>query len=147
MARRKSSRSKSSSTNRRSGKRAFVRSVVFVGGFFYLLVGISLLARPEWFFENVGNFPPFNRHYMGDLGSFLIPLGAGLVIASQDPAKHRLLISIGVAASFIHAFNHWYEVLTGVLPPAAWFIDTLPLLVFAIIFLWALWQIRPRAYR
>jgi hypothetical protein len=131
----------------RSARMAFVRLVVLLGGMFYLLIGISMLVQPEWFFENAGTFPPYNRHYLGDLGSFLLPLGAGLIIASQDPARYRVLISIGAAGSIIHSFNHWYEVTSGAYPLAFWFTDTLPLLAFAAIFFWALWQVRPRLVR
>ncbi len=74
----------------------FVRGVVVVAGIGYLLTGLALMFAPEWFFQNIGLFPPFNRHYAGDLGMFQIPLGIGLLIAICNPVRHRGLI--GVAA-------------------------------------------------
>ncbi len=144
MTSRRSGRRNRSAEQRRSARLALAQAIILVAGLLYMLSGILLLAQPEWFFDNIGNFPPFNRHYMGDLGSFLLPLGGGLLIASQNPSRHRLLISIGVFGSFFHAFNHWYDVLNGELAATAWFVDTLPLLVFGLLFLWAFWQVRGR---
>ena len=157
MARKRSTRS---TTRRKSYRRAdptrtvaykqrmaLIQAVVLIGGFLYLLVGISMLFQPEWFFENVGNFAPYNRHYMGDLGAFLMPLGFALIFASQKPLEHRLLITVGVIGSAIHAINHIYDAVTLQQPFSFWAKDSLPLLIFAIIFLWAIWEIRPRVMR
>jgi len=44
----------------------FAQYTAFSAGLFYLLVTLTMFLNPAWFFENVGHFPPFNRHYMGD---------------------------------------------------------------------------------
>ncbi len=114
--------------------RAWVRAVVLVGGMMYTFIGLALIFAPTWFFETIGNFPPFNRHYMGDLGSFTLPIGIGLVIASRDPARHWGLIGAVVAANLFHAVNHLYDAIIGHQPLSVWFVDTVPLVGFAIIF-------------
>jgi hypothetical protein len=48
---------------------------------FSLLTGLALLFASNWFFQTLGYFPPFNRHYAGDLGAFELPLGVGLLWA------------------------------------------------------------------
>jgi hypothetical protein len=78
-------------------REAFVRAVLVAGGVFYLLSGLGLLFIPEWFFQNIGNYPPFNRHYAGDVGVFLLPLGIALVWAAREPAQHRTLIAFAAA--------------------------------------------------
>lgn len=45
---------------------SILRVLVLVAGLFYTLNGLALLVAPTWFFENVGAFAPFNRHYLGD---------------------------------------------------------------------------------
>ena len=86
-----------------------VRVVVLISGVFYALVGLALLFLPQWFFDTIGTFPPFNRHYEGDLGSFLLPLGVALIVAARDPLRHRLLIACAAAGSLLHAGNHIYD--------------------------------------
>ncbi len=146
MYRRRTRRTRTVNTaggERRVARLALVRAVVLVVGLLYFVIGLALLLEPEWFFANVGNFAPYNRHYLGDLGSFLLPLGVGLTLASQDPVRHRMLITIGVAGSIIHALNHLYDASLGD-SAAFWVTDTLPLLILAGVFLWALWHLRPR---
>jgi hypothetical protein len=158
MARRRSTRTRN--TRRKTYRRtdttrtkayrqrmAIIQAIVLVGGFFYLLAGVSMLMQPEWFFDNIGNFPPYNRHYMGDLGAFLLPLGFALIFASQKPLENRIIITVGVAGSMIHAINHIYDAVTQSQPFSFWVRDSLPLLIFGILFLWALWEIRPRVLR
>lgn len=115
----------------------WVRGIILVGGIFYLLAGLAMILAPMWFFENIGNFPPFNRHYTGDLGGFLLPLGIGLVIASRDPVRHWTLVWVIVAANVLHALNHTYDAIIGQEPLSHWLVDIVPLVVFAGGFLWA----------
>ncbi|GAB4578293.1 MAG: hypothetical protein Fur0022_10280 [Anaerolineales bacterium] len=124
----------------RSLSRAWVRAVVLVGGIFYTLVGLALLFAPDWFFNTIGNFPPFNRHYMGDLGSFTLPMGVGLVFASRDPARHGFLIGAVVAANLLHAGNHVYDAILGNQPISRWMMDSVPLLVFGVVFAVSFWK-------
>ncbi len=110
----------------------FAQVATFVVGVFYLLVTLTMLARPRWFFENVGHFPPFNRHYMGDTAAFLLPLAVGLLIAARDPVRYRLIIGIGAAASVIHTLNHAYDALFEQVTHAHWLLDFTPLVLLAI---------------
>ena len=110
-----------------------IRVIVAIAGVFYALTGLALLFAPEWFFQNIGNFPPFNRHYAGDLGTFTLALGAGLLLASRDPAKHRLLIGVAAAASVLHSLNHAYDDAQAPSPVTRLLIDTLPLFIFGLL--------------
>lgn len=71
--------------------------------------GLALLFVPQWFFENIGNYPPFNRHYQGDLGAFVIASGIGLLWAARNPQKYRALIGIALVSSALHLINHVYD--------------------------------------
>jgi hypothetical protein len=112
----------------------YTRTVVAITGLFYALAGLALLLAPAWFFNNVGAFPPFNRHYAGDLGTFLLPLGIGLLVAARDPARHRTLIGVITAASVLHFFNHLYDDLA--LGDMVHLVrDSAPLLILALLLL------------
>ena len=107
-----------------------------VSGLFYTLVGLALLFLPTWFFTYIGDFPPFNRHYMGDAGAFILPLGIGLLLAMRQPVAHRSIVLVTAAASLIHALNHAYDDWLVRSPFLHWFSETIPLLIFAgILFL------------
>jgi uncharacterized membrane protein len=83
--------------------------IVALSGAGYTLTGLSQLFAPRWFFENIGNFPPFNRHYVGDLGAFILAMGLGLLVAARNPAQHRSLIGVVALGSVLHLLNHLYD--------------------------------------
>jgi hypothetical protein len=89
----------------------FVQIVVAIMGLFYTLAGGALIFFPLWFYQYIGNFPPFNRHYEGDAGAFLLALGIGLLVATPRPEKHVWLIRIAALASMFHVANHLYDAL------------------------------------
>ncbi len=78
-------------------------------GIINLTTGLALVFAPQWFFENIGNYPPFNRHYEGDLGAFVTAIGIGLLWAARAPQKYRPLIGIALLASALHLVNHVYD--------------------------------------
>jgi len=55
--------------------------VVAVFGVFTLSLGIWALADTTSFFDNIADWPPYNRHFIHDLGAFQIALGAALLFA------------------------------------------------------------------
>ncbi len=116
-------------TTRLSG----IQIIIGVSGLFYTLTGLALLFLPTWFFTYIGNFPPFNRHYMGDAGAFALALGIGLLIAIRQPKAHRSLILITAVASLIHALNHAYDDWLVRSPLTHWFYETIPLIIFALV--------------
>ena len=71
--------------------------------------GAALLLAPEWFYATLGTFPPFNRHYAGDAGAFLLPIGLGLLFAAREPRRFRAALLVGLGASWLHALNHVYD--------------------------------------
>jgi hypothetical protein len=85
------------------------QALIGLVGFFDAVAGAALLLVPTWFYETVGTFPPFNRHYAGDAGAFLLPIGIGLLVAAREPVRHRALILVGLGASWLHALNHAYD--------------------------------------
>ncbi len=124
-------------------KMAFVRAACNAGGLFNTATGLALLFAPQWFYQTIGTFPPFNRHYTGDLGSFLLPLGIGLLWASRNPAQHRLLIGVAAAGSLIHSLNHAYDDVIAQTAFTGWFAQTIPLMLFALVLIGAYFAVSP----
>lgn len=87
--------------------------LLILSGVVYGLVALTMLATPEWFYNNIGNHPPYNRHYVGDLGAFQLGLAAGLIVAAWNPARNRVLIGAAAIAGIVHTLNHGYDMLLG----------------------------------
>ena len=85
-----------------------VRVLVIIVGLTDVLAGGALLLDPSWFFDNIGTFAPYNPHYLGDAGAFLLPVGAGLLVAAFNPRKYFALLVLGMAVSVLHFLNHLY---------------------------------------
>jgi len=112
-----------------------------VNGGFNLLTGLALLFAPRWFYTNVADFPPFNRHFLGDIGAFTLALGFGLLVAARNLQPHRGLIGIGALGSLVHVVNHLYDDLVVERGASLhWLTNTVPLLILAMALLWA-WRV------
>jgi uncharacterized membrane protein len=88
--------------------RSLSRLLIAFVGLTDVLAGISLLITPVWFFERVGHFAPFNQHYEGDAGAFVLAIGVGLMMAAVRPAGADGLVVVAMLASLLHLANHIY---------------------------------------
>lgn len=120
----------------RRGTDRWMRLPVWVTGAGYLAAGATLIGAPAWFFAHVGPFEMFNRHYMADLGSFLLPLGFGLLVAARDPAAHRSLIRVAAAGGLLHGLNHAYDAVADGAGVSRWLADVLPVLAAGAVLVW-----------
>ena len=111
--------------------------VVAVAGIFNLLTGVALLFAPVWFFQHIGTFGPYNRHYEGDLGAFLLALGLGLLFAARSPSRYGLVVWVGAMGSLIHACNHIYDAVIAGASLGDWLAQPVPLFVLAFLLIWA----------
>lgn len=72
------------------------------------LVGFGLLAvfAPRTFYDTVAAWPPYNHHFVHDIGAFQIGLGAVLLLALRfRDALFVALAGTGLGAA-IHALVH-----------------------------------------
>lgn len=109
-----------------------IAGLLTVAGIFYTLTALTLIFAPVWFYQHIGGYPPYNRHYEGDLGTFLLPLGIGLIVAARAPSRHVTLIWVAAVGSSLHALNHVYEAIQ--LGSAGQWIGTVaPLALLAVV--------------
>lgn len=125
---------------RRSLRLTIAHWATGIMGATYTLTALALLFLPQWFFQNIGDFPPYNRHYEGDVGSFLLALGIGLLIAARNPTKYRLLIAVAALGSTIHLFNHIYDDIQDSDSLLHLFTDLGPLVLFVVLLGLGLWR-------
>lgn len=74
------------------------------------LVGVLLWLTPGFFHEEVGPFGPRNDHYMGDLATFYLALGAVGFIAVRRASWRLPVLTFAVIAYALHSLNHLIDV-------------------------------------
>ena len=81
--------------------------IAAIGGFVLLLFGGWAMLFPESFFESIAAFEPYNVHFIQDIGSFQLGLGATLVLAAflTDDALLAALFGVGIGA-LAHVVSH-----------------------------------------
>lgn len=130
----------------RSGERAIrgllAQAIVLLASMYHLAVGAALLGAPAWFYETIGPFPPFNRHYLGDLGSAFFALGIGLLFAARAPRRQSGIVGVAAVAGLLHAANHAYDALIAGAPLAEWLAEPLPLALIAALLALAYVELR-----
>jgi uncharacterized membrane protein len=118
--------------------------IVAALGLINLATGASLLLAPVWFYATIAGYAPYNRHFIGDAGAFVLALGLGLLLAARSLARQRLLVAMAALASGLHTANHFIDdVLSPQALPAYWATNTLPLLVMTLLLVYVtvrLWQ-------
>jgi hypothetical protein len=75
-----------------------------------VLIGALLWLTPGFFHEHIGPYGPRNDHYMGDLATWYLALGA-LALVSVRRVDWRLpVLVLAFAQNALHAFNHLLDV-------------------------------------
>ncbi len=109
----------------------WTKTLTIVAGAIYTATALVMLAAPMWFYETVGHFPPYNRHFIGDTATFTLPIGVALMWAARDLERHRALLALGLGASFLHAGNHVMDAVGE--PPIHWLLDVGPLVLLTAV--------------
>lgn len=104
----------------------------------HLLPGLGLLLSPQNFYT-FADFPPFNRHFMGDAGVFSFAIGLGLLFAVRNIKQNGLLIGAATIGNALHVLNHLYDdVIVDGGNMGHLITNTLPLAIVTILLAW-LW--------
>lgn len=80
-----------------------LRVCVAVLGCISIAAGLWAMLGPHSFYEQAATFPPYNRHFIHDIGAFQIGLGSCL-IAAPALADALLVVLIGNALGALAHF-------------------------------------------
>jgi hypothetical protein len=94
---------------RRDASRALVPLLV-VFGVTQLATGLFLAIAPGTFFDVVGPFGTRHDHYMRDLATFYIALGAAGLVAVSRPAWRVPVLALATLEFVLHAINHLADI-------------------------------------
>jgi hypothetical protein len=116
-----------------------VRLIGWVGVAFFVLVGLWAFFSPKSFYDQLAVFPPYNKHFLHDVGSFQIGLGTVLVLALLN--WNSLATAFGGTAlgSAFHTVAHFMDRDLGGKDST-----NFGLVVLTIALAWAAWQTRPQ---
>lgn len=112
-----------------------------------LLNGAWMLISPPHWYETlpagVPDYGPMNEHFIRDIGSLFVLMGAALVAAIVFP-KWRFPAVAGVTGfTVLHALVHVFDTARGLVGPDHWLLDLPAIYVPAVIMLWLTFAVRP----
>ena len=85
------------------------RGIAVLVGVFFVGFGAYAVFSPRGFFDSLATWPPFNVHFIHDIGAFQIGLGLALLIALvRSDALLVALASVG-AGQTVHALVHFVD--------------------------------------
>jgi hypothetical protein len=87
-----------------------MRPLLVAFGALQLLTGALLWLTPGFFHDEVGPFGPRNDHYMGDLATWYLALGALVLAAVRRPGWRFPVLALALVQNALHAFNHLLDV-------------------------------------
>src|SRR4051794_41981476 len=65
-----------------------------------------MAISPSVFFDAIGPFGTRNNHYMRDLATFYIALGAAGLVAARRPSWRVPVLALAAVEFALHAVNH-----------------------------------------
>lgn len=89
--------------------RVAVRIVTALIAVFFVSLGVWALTDPRSFYDQLAAYPPYNEHFLHDVGAFQIGIGStlGLALFRRDALQVALLgTSIGTV---MHAVSHFMD--------------------------------------
>ena len=100
-----------------------------LGAVALLAFGLWGFLDPRAFYKAVAVWPPFNKHFIHDIGAFQIGLGLTLALAlALKDVLFVALAAVGVGAT-VHAAAHWIDRDLGGKPSDPWVMSALAALL------------------
>jgi hypothetical protein len=75
-----------------------------------LVLGLLLWLTPGFFFDEIGPYGVRNDHYMGDLATWYIALGAATLVAVRDARWRVPVLAVALLQNTLHVVNHAIDV-------------------------------------
>lgn len=91
--------------SQRAGQR-FVKAVVALAAIFQVGTGAWAFFAPESFYDAIATFPPYNVHFLHDIGAFLIGIGVALAAALLWRDALFVVLLGGAIGGSIHWVSH-----------------------------------------
>jgi len=87
-----------------------MRWLLLVFALTQLVLGLLLWLAPGFFFESIGPYGARNDHYMGDLASWYLALGAAALVALRRESWRIPVLALAFVQYALHSVNHLIDV-------------------------------------
>jgi hypothetical protein len=87
-----------------------MRTLLIVFAVTQLVLGLLLWLTPGFFYEEIGPFGERNDHYMGDVASFYLALGAVALMAVRREAWRVPVLTFALVHYVLHSLNHLIDI-------------------------------------
>jgi hypothetical protein len=84
--------------------------LLLVFGGVQIALGLALWLAPGTFFEEIGPYGVRNDHYMGDLATFYLALGAGALVAVVRARWRVPVLVVALVQYVLHSVNHLIDI-------------------------------------
>ena len=85
---------------------AAVRVIVVLAGLFLVGFGLWAFVWPASFYDSIAVFPPYNQHFIHDLGAFQLGLGAALLLTQVWSDALLVVLVANAVGATIHFAAH-----------------------------------------
>jgi hypothetical protein len=87
-----------------------MRILLIVFALTQLALGLLLWLFPGFFYDEIGPFGARNDHYMGDVATFYLALGAVMLASVRRESWRVPVLAIALAQYTLHALNHLIDI-------------------------------------
>ena len=87
-----------------------VPAVLLVVGISQLVIGVWAFVAPGSFYDVIATYPPQNDHFLKDIGSWNVALGAAAVYAARKPSWHVGMLGVLTLQYVLHGISHAIDI-------------------------------------
>ena len=87
-----------------------MKALLALFGAVQVVLGLLLWITPGFFFDEIGPYGVRNDHYMGDLATWYLALGAAALVAVRRASWRVPVLALAFVQYALHSFNHLIDV-------------------------------------
>jgi hypothetical protein len=87
-----------------------MKALLAVFGAAQVVLGLLLWITPGFFFDEIGPYGVRNDHYLGDLATWYLALGALALVAVRRAAWRLPVLALAFIQYALHSVNHLIDV-------------------------------------
>lgn len=114
---------------------AYATAIAALAGTLMVGSGAWAFAAPRSFYEVIATFPPYNGHFLRDIGAFLVGLGIALIASTRWPDALFVAVLGGTVGNAMHTVSHVIDRHHGGNGTDPWLLGAITLLLLvAVVF-------------
>ncbi len=94
----------------RERTRRALPAVLLILGVSQLALGLWMVISPGSFYDALGPFGDRNDHYLADVATFYLALGAAALVAARRPGWRLPVLGFAAIQYTLHAVNHLVDI-------------------------------------